>query len=101
MKNYTADMTTFFDPTGKQATNMQFYFGPNHFKTLLASNDLSLSQKTWNWKIWYIWAGRLSDGLTAGLPSLVRLAVRLGTEHGYSATVNDHYRKSIGVSGYP
>ena len=38
-------MTTFFDPTGKQATNMQFYFGPNHFKTLLASNDLSLSQK--------------------------------------------------------
>ena len=45
MKNYTADMTTFFDPTGKQATNMQFYFGPNHFKTLLASNDLSLSQK--------------------------------------------------------
>ena len=45
MKNYTADMTTFFDPTGKQSTNMQFYFGPNHFKTLLNSNDLSLSQK--------------------------------------------------------
>ncbi len=45
MKNYTADMTTFFDPTGKQATNMQFYFGPNRFKTLLASNDLSLSPK--------------------------------------------------------
>ncbi len=45
MKNYTAAMTTFFDPTGKQATNMQFYFGPNRFKTLLASNDLSLSQK--------------------------------------------------------
>lgn len=45
MKNYTADMTTFFDPTGKQPTNMQFYFGPNHFKTLLGSNELSLSQK--------------------------------------------------------
>lgn len=45
MKNYTADMTTFFDPTGKQSTNMQFYFGPNHFKTLLGSNDLTLSQK--------------------------------------------------------
>ena len=28
MKNYTADMTTFFDPTGKQPTDMQFYFGP-------------------------------------------------------------------------
>ena len=36
MKNYTADMTTFFDPTGKQSTNMQFYFGPNHYKTLTA-----------------------------------------------------------------
>lgn len=45
MKNYTADMTTFFDPTGKRPTDMQFYFGPNHFKTLLNSNDLSLSQK--------------------------------------------------------
>ena len=45
MKNYTADMTTFFDPSGKQSTDMQFYFGPNHFKTLLNSNDLSLSQK--------------------------------------------------------
>lgn len=45
MKNYTADMTAFFDPTGKQPTDMQFYFGPNHFKTLLASNDLSLSDK--------------------------------------------------------
>ena len=45
MKNYTANMTTFFDPTGKQSTDMQFYFGPNHFKTLQSSNDLSLSQK--------------------------------------------------------
>ena len=36
MKNYTADMTTFFDPTGKQPTDMQFYFGPNHYKTLTA-----------------------------------------------------------------
>lgn len=45
MKNYTAEMNAFFDPTGKQPTQMQFYFGPNHFKTLLASNDLSLSDK--------------------------------------------------------
>lgn len=45
MKDYTASMTTFFDPTGKQPTNMQLYFGPNHFKTLLASNDLALSDK--------------------------------------------------------
>ena len=45
MKNYTANMVTFFDPTGKQPTHLQFYFGPNHFKTLLASNDLSVSDK--------------------------------------------------------
>ena len=45
MKNYTAEMNAFFDPTGKQPTQMQFYFGPNHFKTLLASDDLSLSDK--------------------------------------------------------
>ncbi len=45
MKNYTADMTVFFDPTGREPTDMQFYFGPNHFKTLLRSNALSLSQK--------------------------------------------------------
>lgn len=45
MKNYSADMTTFFDPTGQQPTNMQMYFGPNRFKTLLATNDLSISQK--------------------------------------------------------
>ncbi len=45
MKNYTAGMTTFFDPTGKESTDLQFYFGPNHFKTLLRSNALCLSQK--------------------------------------------------------
>lgn len=45
MKNYAAQMDAFFDPTGKQPTHMQFYFGPNHFKTLLSSNDLSISQK--------------------------------------------------------
>ena len=44
MKNYTAEMTTTFDPTGKEATNLQFYLGPNHFKTLLASNDLCINK---------------------------------------------------------
>ncbi len=44
MKNYTAEMTTSFDPTGKEATNLQFYLGPNHFKTLLASNDLCINK---------------------------------------------------------
>ena len=44
MKSYKAEMTTFFDPTGKEATQLQMYLGPNHFKTLLASNDLVINQ---------------------------------------------------------
>lgn len=45
MKNYNAEMKTFFDPTGKQPSHLQFYYGPNHFKTLLASNGLSFQDK--------------------------------------------------------
>lgn len=45
MKNYAADMNAPFDPTGAQPSNFQFYFGPNHFKTLLATNDLSFKDK--------------------------------------------------------
>ena len=36
IKDYSAEMNTFFDPTGKEPTEMYFYFGPNHFKTLKA-----------------------------------------------------------------
>ncbi|NCC09582.1 MAG: membrane protein insertase YidC [Bacteroidia bacterium] len=36
IKDYSAEMNTFFDPTGKQSTDMFFYFGPNHYKTLKA-----------------------------------------------------------------
>ena len=45
MKNYAADMQAAFDPTGAKPSNFQFYFGPNHFKTLLDSNDLCISEK--------------------------------------------------------
>lgn len=45
MKDYQADMTTPFDPSGTQSSHFQFYFGPNHFKTLLASNKLSFKDK--------------------------------------------------------
>ena len=45
MKDYNAEMTTFFDPTGKKATELQMYLGPNHFKTLLATNDLVINQE--------------------------------------------------------
>ncbi len=43
MKDYEANLRTFFDPTGKQSTDMQLYYGPNHFKTLLATNDLCIT----------------------------------------------------------
>jgi YidC/Oxa1 family membrane protein insertase len=45
LKEYKADMTTFFDPTGQKATNMQFYFGPNHYKILQRTNHLATSDK--------------------------------------------------------
>lgn len=36
IKDYAAEMSTAFDPTGKTPTQMYFYFGPNHYKTLTA-----------------------------------------------------------------
>ena len=36
IKDYSAEMSTAFDPTGEKATQMHFYFGPNHYKTLTA-----------------------------------------------------------------
>ena len=36
IKDYAAEMNTHFDPTGQEATQMYFYFGPNHYKTLTA-----------------------------------------------------------------
>ena len=45
MKDYNAEMTTFFGPPGKEATELQMYLGPNHFKTLLATNDMVINQE--------------------------------------------------------
>ena len=36
IKDYSAEMSTKFDPTGKEPTRLFFYFGPNHYKTLTA-----------------------------------------------------------------
>ncbi len=51
LKNYSAKMNTFFDPSGKEPTNMLLYFGPNKYKTLNAldkdrvdGKDLELNQ---------------------------------------------------------
>jgi len=46
IKDYSAEMSTKFDPMGKEPTNLYFYFGPNHYKTLSAvGNDLD---KDWD-----------------------------------------------------
>lgn len=39
IKNYSAEMSTSFDPDGKSSTQLFFYFGPNHYKTLTALDD--------------------------------------------------------------
>lgn len=45
LKAYEAQASANFDPSGNDATQLQFYFGPNHFKTLQAANELSISHK--------------------------------------------------------
>ena len=36
IKDYAAEMSTAFDPAGQTPTQLYFYFGPNHYKTLTA-----------------------------------------------------------------
>ena len=43
LKNCYATMYTPFDATGKVATDIQFYFGPNRYSDLVASNDLAVN----------------------------------------------------------
>ena len=45
LKTYEAQMETPFDPTGSQATALQFYIGPNHYHTLQAHDNLSITDK--------------------------------------------------------
>ena len=44
MKNCSASMYTPFDPSGKNATDLQFYFGPNKYSELKASNKLAINE---------------------------------------------------------
>lgn len=39
IKDYAAETNAKFDPTGKEPTQLYFYFGPNHYKTLSAVGD--------------------------------------------------------------
>lgn len=41
LKTYEAQADTYFDPTGKEATHLQMYLGPNRFHTLQDHNSLS------------------------------------------------------------
>ena len=43
LKNCSATMTVPFDPTGKQATAIQFYYGPNKFSTLRESSNMAIN----------------------------------------------------------
>lgn len=45
LKRYNAESEVFFDPMGKESTNLQLYFGPNHFKILQATNDYVLGDE--------------------------------------------------------
>ena len=40
LKDYSSAMSTFFDSKGAKSTNMHFYFGPNHYKTLKAFDSV-------------------------------------------------------------
>lgn len=39
IKDYSAEMSTKFDPSGQEPTKLYFYFGPNHYKTLSAAGN--------------------------------------------------------------
>ena len=43
LKNCYASMTTPFDPNGRVATDIQFYFGPNRYSDLADSNELAIN----------------------------------------------------------
>lgn len=43
LKGYNASLETTFDPTGKSATHLQYYFGPNNFRLLQSMDDHSVT----------------------------------------------------------
>lgn len=42
LKEYKADLQTQFDPTGKQPTKFQMYFGPNQFRLLQSMDEFAI-----------------------------------------------------------
>lgn len=47
LKSYSSQMSTFFDPKGAEPTQLHFYFGPNHYKTLKAYDKGRNSNDKW------------------------------------------------------
>lgn len=45
LKAYTAKMQVPFDVEGNNATQLQFYFGPNHYRTLQSMDQYRLSER--------------------------------------------------------
>ena len=45
LKDYAAEMNIGFDPSGKQATQFQFYFGPNSFNLLKSMDQYKAGDK--------------------------------------------------------
>lgn len=45
LKHYAANMQAKFDPSGNQATQFQFYFGPNKFRLLQSMDEYKLTEK--------------------------------------------------------
>lgn len=45
LKQYDAEMKTFFDPKGQEPTRLQLLFAPNNYHLLQNTNDLSASDK--------------------------------------------------------
>ena len=43
LKNYSANMTNVFDATGANASNFQFYFGPNNYRLLQSMDKYKIS----------------------------------------------------------
>lgn len=64
LKQFQAKMKTPFDPTGKKASEFEFYFGPNDFQILKIPRRKVPSAKTWSSRGSFIWDGLSSAGST-------------------------------------
>ena len=96
IKDYSAEMSTAFDPTGKTPTQLFFYFGPNHYKTLTAL-DKGREDK---WELnRLVYSGLAVNPLDKQMVhhQHLRLVIQLGIEHGYRFVADDTDCKSSGI----